>query len=228
MDRLFPHNFRETVMKTTLYLGSDPSSIKRAGRVIHYPVIKIVPRPAFSQKIKSALGEIASYTHLIFTSKHAVQIFFAHLKTLQLDGIELASKCVIAIGDSTARVLTEYGVKVACIAKEKTQEGIISELSLLDLDQAYVLLPRSSLARDALLHFLQEHAVRHQVCDLYDTLPHIPEKRIDLNEVDEVVFTSPSTVKAFFEIFPSLPQKITITAIGPVTAEALLARQEGK
>jgi uroporphyrinogen-III synthase len=38
---------------------------------------------------------------------------------------------------------------------------------------------------------------------------------------DEIVFTSPSTVAAFKEIFGALPRGKKLVAIGPITEEAL-------
>ena len=46
---------------TVLYLGLDPSRYPRP--VLHYPILKIVPR---------AVTVPDSYTHLLFTSRQAV------------------------------------------------------------------------------------------------------------------------------------------------------------
>jgi uroporphyrinogen-III synthase len=59
------------------------------------------------------------------------------------------------------------------------------------------------------------------VCDLYDTVPQKLEPIPDLNAIDEIVFTSPSTVRAFVEIFRHIPQDKTLTCLGPITQEEL-------
>jgi uroporphyrinogen-III synthase len=82
-------------------------------------------------------------------------------------------------------------------------------------------MPRSSLSRPILANFFNEREIRYQACDLYDTLSQWIEPKPDLDQVNEVVFTSPSTVKAFLEIFGGLPKGIKCLAIGPVTQQAL-------
>jgi uroporphyrinogen-III synthase len=57
--------------------------------------------------------------------------------------------------------------------------------------------------------------------DLYETVAQRVEPVPDLRLFDEIVFTSPSTVDAFFEIFGHIPSGKKIVAIGPVTADRL-------
>src|SRR5271167_1269331 len=111
-------------MKTILYLGTDPTQFeargKAAGHLIHYPVIKIVPRPVDHPEIRQAFDDVDEYTHLIFTSKNAVKIFFDDLAFLKIYpsylksclGISvenLKKKTVIAIGHVTAGCLSAMG-----------------------------------------------------------------------------------------------------------------------
>src|ERR1700733_16043848 len=99
-------------MKTTLYLGTNPAHFPCEGHLIHYPVIKIVPRALID--VQEAYESLNIYTHLIFTSKNTVQVFFAHLKALGL--VFPSDKQVIAIGDVTAFHLQQQGVHVSHVA----------------------------------------------------------------------------------------------------------------
>ncbi len=217
-------------MRTTLYLGTDPTQYESQGRssghLIHYPVIKITPRSLDEPEIKQAFDDLSEYTHLIFTSKNAVKVFFTHLAVLQRSVEELKTKRVIAIGEVTAGHLCAGGLQPSDIASEETQEGLVQLINAMDLDNAYFFLPRSSLSRPILANFFQEREVRYQACDLYDTLSQAMSPAPDLDQIDEIVFTSPSTVKAFLEIYGRLPQGKKCLAIGPVTEQALIeARQ---
>jgi uroporphyrinogen-III synthase len=207
-------------MKTILYLGTDPTQFESqnrpSGHLIHYPVIKIVPRALESPELKQAYDEFEAYTHLLFTSKNAVKVFFGHLCP------NLSAKITIAIGEVTAAHLRVQGVQPQFIAQDETQEGVIQLLNQLDLNNAYFFMPRSSLSRPLLTNFFKEHQIRHQACDLYDTVTQILEPRPDLNRIDEIIFTSPSTVNAFLEIFGKLPKGKKLTAVGPITEQALL------
>ncbi|MCX6991252.1 MAG: uroporphyrinogen-III synthase [Chlamydiae bacterium] len=211
-------------MKTILYLGTDPTYFPEEGNVIHYPIIRIVPRSLKDPELKSALDDLSEYTHLIFTSKNAVRIFFEHAKKLFSDLSFLEGKEFAAVGKVTAEHLSLEGFAPSIIATEETQEGLIKELSSLDLEDAYVFFPRSSLSRPVLLDFLQQRGVRHQACDLYDTLAHPIEPRPDLNMIDEIVFTSPSTVEAFYALFGFIPKEKKLVVSGPITEEALKRR----
>lgn len=211
-------------MKTILYLGTDPSYFPEEGNVIHYPIIRIQPRSFDDPELKRALDDLSDYTHLIFTSKNAVRIFFEHAKALHADLSFLKEKTFLAVGTVTADHLSKEGFTPAIIAKEETQEGLIEELASLDLEDAYVFLPRSSLSRPVLIDFLQKRVIRHQACDLYDTLAHAIEPRPDLNMIDEIVFTSPSTVEAFYSLFGFIPKEKKLVVSGPITEEALKRR----
>jgi uroporphyrinogen-III synthase len=169
-------------------------------------------------ELKAVYARLDEFSHLIFTSKNGVKIFFSHLA--QLNQV-LQGKTVIAIGTVTAAHLSTIGFVPQSVAQEQTQEGVVQLLQTLSLDKASLLLPCSSLARPILAHWLTEKQVRFQACDLYDTVAQALEPKPDLDQVDEIVFTSPSTVRAFIEIFGSLPNDKQLTAVGPVTQRAL-------
>lgn len=213
-------------MKTTLYLGTDPTQFESQGRasghLIHYPVIKIIPRSLDVPELRFAFDDIDEYTHFIFTSKNAVKVFFTHLISLQKSAAGLQGKQVIAIGEVTAAHLCAQGLIPTHLSPEETQEGVVKLLNTMDLGNAYIFMPRSSLSRPILANFFHERQVRYQACDLYDTIPQAITPIPDLDQIDEIVFTSPSTVKAFVEIFGGLPKGKKCFAIGPVTAQALL------
>ena len=211
-------------MKNILYLGTDPERFLKQRidcRVIHYPVIAIVPRSLDDPHLMGAYQDLCLYTHLLFTSKNAVRIFFEHLALLRCDTNDLNNKICIAIGTSTAHSLQMHDQRVDLISLLETQEGLIEELQRLCLKDAYFLYPRSSISRPVLTTFFHEKNIRYKAFDLYETRIQHKEPLPDLNSIDEIVFTSPSTVKAFIQIFGSLPQHACLHAIGPITAAVL-------
>ncbi len=212
-------------METVLYLGTDPSQFEAQGNcrghLIHYPVIQVVPRSLDNLEVRRAFDDLREYTHFLFTSKNAVEIFFSHIKKLSLSLDLFQDKSVIAIGKITALHLRRQGVELNHIAQQETQEGVIDLLKKFDLENAYLFLPRSALSRPVLINYLIERGIRHQACDLYDTKTQRLEPKPDLKSVDTIVFTSPSTVKAFLEIFGKFPEGKKMLAVGPITEEAL-------
>ena len=157
-------------------------------------------------------------THFIFTSKNAVRLFFGIKQIPQ----SLRDKTFIAIGRSTARMLEKLFRAPDRIAEQETQEGIIELLKALHLTDAHFFLPRSSLSRPALITFFQEKNIRFTALDLYDTVIQQLTPVPDLSTIDEIVFTSPSTVRAFLQIFGPLPRDKILHAIGPITARELI------
>lgn len=188
----------------TLYLGTDPASYSHIPGLVHYPVIKVIP-------LEVSLED--TYTHILFTSKNTVEILS--------EKMNFSGKKLVAIGKSTAAKLQEKGYASAAVAQEETQEGMIELLSSLDLKNAYLLYPRSSIARPNLRDFLIENNIRHTICDLYETVFQKPEPVPDLEKIDEIIFTSPSTVRGFIAAFGKIPLDKKLTCIGPVTETEL-------
>ncbi|MBS0615687.1 MAG: uroporphyrinogen-III synthase [Verrucomicrobia bacterium] len=183
-----------------LYLGTEPPS----SDYVHYPIIRIEPRPL----PESARELFPKYTHIIFTSKNAVRIFLSHFPNL-------SGKTLIAVGKATASLLPH-----SLVASNECQEGVVELLQTLDLERANVLLPRSSQARHLLDDFLLHQKIAHMIWDLYDPIPQIPFPLPSLDQVEEIYFTSPSTVRAFFQFFGKPPSHIKIRSQGKITEEA--------
>jgi uroporphyrinogen-III synthase len=213
-------NDRETV----LYLGIDPSNYHTEKFLIHYPLITTQPRPYDSIECKHVFSEIPNYTHLLFSSKTTVRFFFDCLRFHGYEEKEIADKSIIAIGRATALAVEKFGVQPTHVANRESSDGLVRLMSLLDLKEAYIFFPRSSLSKPLLTFFLVERGIRHQIYNLYDTVVNQPKIIQDLNQVDEIVFTSPSTVDAFSRLYQVIPPKTRLRPIGPVTKDALLKK----
>lgn len=188
--------------KRVLYLGLDPSRFITDGIVTHYPVIKIVPRdlPAL---------DFTLFDTIIFTSRSSVKILAPHLK---------CPATMIAVGKATAALLKEFGF--SCLLPEnETAEGVVDILKSINIKNALYL--HSSRARDVIGRYLKINNITCVQAPLYDTVIQqtVPIPSLDL--FDEIVFTSPSTVDAFLEIFKQLPQNKILTPIGPITKRQL-------
>ena len=186
-----------------LYLGTDPSRFGK--KVFHCPLIGTHPLPLPSP----VLDAWDQFTHLIVTSPNAAHILSSH---------DLNGKKILAIGKGTAQILGDC----FAISHPETQEGMITLLKGLDLKESYILYPRSSIARPLLANYLHEAGIRHVTCDLYETIYLKPDPLPNLADFDEVVFTSPSIVKAFMAAFGEVPCHLKLTCIGPITEKELM------
>lgn len=193
-----------------LYFGPDlPSHEFRDRWLHHYPLIRIEQLPPDPEAYK----QWGKATHVIFTSKNAVKTTLNHLKELNIPAESLKEKTVLAIGQATAAIIPFF--KEIIIAKTETQEGIIELLS----PGAFYFYLHSALSRPLLNQALSHHP--HVSFAAYtvsqDPLTQIP----DLHSFPEAIFSSPSTVDAFFTKNPKVPNSLRLTAIGPVTQAAL-------
>jgi uroporphyrinogen-III synthase len=186
-----------------LYLGIDPHLYPSA---IHYPVIRTTP-------LVTQIPSFDQFTHSIFTSRRAVDYWF-----LSHEGY--ITPVVLAIGRSTANQLKQYGVDAIAPLIE-TQEGLVHLLKTIDLEGAHIFYPHAKIHRPILKEFFISKNIRYFACPLYETHFQQLEPLPDLALIDEIIFTSPSTVEGFLRIFKQLPKGKRLTCIGPVTQQAL-------
>lgn len=201
----------------TLYLGLNcPSS-----DYFHYPIIRIVPRSSDSDDIVECFQHLDIFSHVIFSSQNSVKIC---LQFAERGSFE--NKTLICVGKKTAECLQEYGLKPSIIAENETSEGIVAELQKIKfLTEPKFLWPHSSLSRPVIKNFLLQNNFFFKECILYDTLPWKRDPIPDLTQFQEIVFTSPSCIEAFLQIFGPLPSNKKLSCIGPVTEQYLLNLQ---
>lgn len=208
--------------KKVLYTGLYSEQINKYQNVIHCPLIEIIPRTFSEDVIHRLTNELPEYTHLIFTSKSAVEIFLKMIPTIQC----IKDKYVISVGKATAYALQRKMVSVDVIAEDESSEGVISSLEAENLGNAHILWPHSSLSRRVIPEYLDSRKINYREWILYDTKSRKLESLPILCDINEVIFTSPSTIDAFIEIFGSLPSDKTLTCIGPVTKNHLASLQK--
>lgn len=184
-----------------LYLGLDPP--KTPG-VFGYPVI-------YTKKRKLNKRKGRPFSHVLFTSKRSVEYFFEE---------ESFSGVCVAIGEGTAKSLKQLG-KEYQIASEATQEGVMGWVEKEHREGFSYLYPKSSRARGDLEAYLQKRSYPYESFVLYDTYFQKPLPIPRLEDFEEIFFTSPSTVEAFFQIFETIPKGIQCKAIGPITRHCL-------
>ncbi|PCI75260.1 hydroxymethylbilane synthase [Candidatus Aerophobetes bacterium] len=204
--------------KKVVYFGLTPP--KGLFYTHHVPLIEVSPLPLTSLE-KSPLRDLASYTHLIFTSMQGVKFFFKACETYSIDSPVLFKKIFIAIGPSTKSALEKEGVKSVLMPSVATQEGLSSLLATIDLTHAYCLLPSAKITRVHLTLALSLQGVRFKKYPLYETSSVKSKFEQDIDQFDQYIFTSPSTVEAYRENYAKWPSKDKVKAIGPITDRKL-------
>lgn len=90
----------------------------------------------------------------------------------------------------------------------------------------YFFLPHSKRARPNLTEFMKKKGIPYFALAIYDTHFQCLQPIPPLEDFDEIVFTSPSTVEGFIRIFGMLPKDKKLRAIGPLTQQALEVNRE--
>ncbi len=204
-----------------LYLGLKLPAGLSLGSTVHYPIIQVVPIHPEDHSIKNAFALLEQYTHLIFTSKTAVRIFFEYLSLYEYKIESLINKEFIAVGSKTADVIKKKGDFTVQVPKLETAEGVVQLLEKTTLQKPYFFWPHSALSRDVITQFFKKNCFAFVDCAFYDTKPYLPSPLPELSPFGEIIFTSPSTVDAFIHFFGELPVHKNLTAIGPVTENYL-------
>lgn len=204
--------------KKVLYLGLDLPSAPIDTHYIHCPIIKIVPKPP---EVLRPFGTGEKYTHLLFTSKSSVRLFFESLPELGLSLERLKDKQIVAVGKKTAELIQSYNLDVHTIAQEESSEGLIEEFKKINLSEASFFWPHSSLSRSLLLDFFKQSGIACDALVLYETVSNKSVQPPSLDGVDEIFFTSPSTIDAFLEAYGTIPKDKILKTIGPITKQRL-------
>lgn len=208
-------------MKDTLYLGTHLPPKKEAQEWEHLPLIQIQSLEVKDPLVSHIFNEFEEFTHVLFTSPNAVNIFCQMVAEMGLEE-QLAKKECIAIGRTTALEMNRQGVDASFIPDSASQEGIVFELGYMNLKDTYWLLPASSKARAYLRNYLALREARCQYVPIYTPLsnPHVTLP--DLSKYKKIVFTSPSVVDAFFEKVNKIPEHLEIISQGNTTKNRLI------
>lgn len=199
--------------KKLLYLGLDPQNYQTEDLVTHFPIITIEPFDLFSPLFDKMWQDWSLFTHLIFTSKNVVSILLEHVQKEQLQ-----EKQLIAIGPFTLAHLKAYGLS-ATMPQEATAEGVVNYLK--EIKSAHFLYLHSKISRNVISNFLKSEKYPYFEAALYDTRINRKLKPPSLDSFEKILFTSPSTVEAFLQIYGSFPKDKELLTIGPITQSYL-------
>lgn len=201
----------------TLYLGLDPSRYSKDGLLLHYPIIQTVPYSVAHPKLAAALHRFDQFSHLILTSRAAVKYLTEALEEVGSSALQLLGKQIFAVGKGTALAIENAGGSVTAIAHPESSEGIVALLDQFDLSQSSLFYAHSDRARKVIRDALQARGLNYCVAPLYTTVVQKIEPLPDLEQFNEIVFTSPSCVEAFLEVFGDFPKDKKLVPIGTVT-----------
>lgn len=224
--------FGKSILVTRDVLGNAELAekiISRGGNPVAFETFKIKPLTG-SNDFLQALTKFYEYEWIIFTSRNGVKILFEAMEKLNKDARVFASAKVACIGDQTAAMLNQYGIKADFIPSVFTSEEFGKQLiNFTNVKNKKVLLLRSQLASNELVEILtragaevEDVAIYTAVMQKGDTASL--EKKIIGGNIDWVTLASPSAVNDFFENISGEiinSSNVKIASIGPITSKEL-------
>jgi len=199
--------------------------------VVELPVIRI-SREVSKQTLADVLLELGSYDWIVFTSGNGVHHFFGEFMRVFDDIRSLGLIRVACVGDTTAKAVHGFHVKVECQPKKATAEALAAELIATgSMDSAKVLVITGNLNRDVLVRKLEEARAMVDCLQVYKT------EAVDLSAdpvaadyrvrgADAVLFASSSSAQSFIDQGNALKlekgaKHPLYGSIGPQTSEAM-------
>ena len=189
----------------TLYTGlTSPDNT-----YIHTPLIEIVPVDDDSP-LRNAIADIDRYDYVLFTSQYSAKY---------VGVLSVRHTKIVSIGRTTTKALHKIGVKEVSEVEEDNSYGVISWFSR--QPRGRILIPRSNLALPIIPEGLRQLGFDVDCITAYiNRMPEHP-KKVNLDEIDRIVFTSPSTIDNFIRLYGTLPKKKELVTRGPITEQHL-------
>ena len=230
---------RIVVTRSQAQAGELSRKLEALGaEVIEFPVIRIAP-PQDPAPLEGAVGRIAEYQWIVFTSVNGVDAFFETLRGRGLDARALHGARICAIGPATCARVREQGLNVDLMPPEYVAESVAEAFTRLGVPAgARFLLPRADIARSFLPKALEGMGAIVDEVVAYRTVLDTPPGAENLpgmlrtgavdavDTVDAVTFTSSSTVRNFAKIvgedcLRGIGEKVLLATIGPETTKTL-------
>tara|TARA_B100001778_G_scaffold77580_1_gene62623 strand:- start:1186 stop:1938 length:753 start_codon:yes stop_codon:yes gene_type:complete len=189
--------------------------------VISRPTIEIALPDDQGASLSNAIQSLSDYEWVILTSSNGVTEF---VKAVNKIGTKEFPKIAV-IGSSTERALNNLGIRVSLRPNNQIAEGLLEVFPSPEVNNK-VLLPVATNSRELLPRVLKEKGWNVDLVHSYKTIKpkHFQPYDNNKHNADYIVFTSPSTVVNFIEMYgqENLPKKLI--SIGPVTSEMIRKR----
>jgi uroporphyrinogen-III synthase len=213
---------------------------KYNARPLSLPTIELVSKG--EKIVDEFLDSVKQYDpdYSVFMSSKAVTLLFDTAKKVsKFEKLQLAvaNTMVMAVGPKTKTALEHQGIKVAYMPNIYSSVGVGELFTKLHAVGKKVIVPRSGASTPFLKELLEKIGIDvkeihlYDVCAFRDTTQWNEFRELfSKNKIDGIVFTSASSVRAFFEIMSkdydetsllNNLEKLPVVAIGPFTSDEL-------
>lgn len=201
---------------------------KLGASVIECPTFAIKPITS-NAVFEGAINNLHTYTYIVFTSQHAVTLFFEALRQNKKDARALGEVTIAAIGKATFDALGDYGIIADIMPQKAVAESLASELEKRLKKADKVLLPTALQTREVLTQRVSAICMIDQI-PIYENIV----ERVNISslleelknkKIDYITFTSSSTVNHFLNQIEEenkyLLEQVKLVSIGEITSHTL-------
>jgi uroporphyrinogen III methyltransferase/synthase len=188
------------------------------------PAITIGP-PSDWGPVDDAIGQLANYDWLVFSSANGVQFFLERILESGSDLRKLGGCRLAAIGPATAEALAEYHLRSDLQPEEYRAEALAEALAGEAQGRRFLLL-RASRGREVLADSLTasgglvEQLVVYQSTDVETADPEIAAALCE-GRIDWITVTSSAIARSLAKMLGADLRRARLAAISPLTAEVL-------
>ena len=187
--------------------------------LVFRPFIKIEPMSA--KDFRQQKVSIPGHTAIVFTSRHAIDHFFALCKELRVTiPDDMKYFCV-------SEQVSLYIQKYVQYRKRKVffgESGRVDDLipAMVKHKNEKYLVPMSDVHNDSLSKLLDAKKLQHKECIMYKTVSNdFTPDEVKNFDYDMLIFFSPAGIESLTKNFPNFKQgEIAIATFGPTTAKA--------
>jgi len=194
--------------------------------VILQPAIRITDPPDWAP-VDGALGRLADFDWLVFSSANGVDYLLRRLFERGSDARRLGAVKLAAIGSGTADRLADYHLHADLTPEEFVAEALARAL-IGEAPGRQFLLVRASRGRDVLAEALTEagamveQVVAYGSVDVEEPNPDVGDA-LRANAIDWVAITSGSTATSLARLYGDALRGVQFASIGPIASTALRA-----
>ncbi|HCA81681.1 MAG TPA: hypothetical protein DEP53_18280 [Bacteroidetes bacterium] len=225
-----------TVLVTRPVEQSDDFSrslIAQGATVVSFPTIAIAS-PQSWDECDNAVGKLAEYDGLVFTSSNAVRAFFRRLEHYRSDALlnHIKKMVIYVIGAQTGDTVAREGATPTQLPDVADSGEFAHALVALPLEGRHLLFLKGNLTGSEFADHLRARGVLIDEATVYQTCAPSQSEAEPIHNmfrdhrIDVVTFFSPSSFRNLLSAVPlELLSTTTIAVIGSTTAAA--AREAG-
>lgn len=199
------NNAEQAVVKPNyLVTGTQTEHYPTIGNVIHQPLINIEaiwPNKA----LETEINRLDTYDWLFFTSRYTVNFFFEALEKWGKDARILSGLKIASVGRVTSAELKLHGILPEIQAIEESSIGLLKQFEDSNIPAGKVFIPRSDIGLPVLPEGMKKLGWEVQTVAVYHNTYPENLQPLDLSNIPNIVFSSPSCVTNFLRLYGEFP-----------------------